>query len=344
MLKMMEGNILRSNAQALVNTVNCAGVMGKGIALQFKKAFPENFKLYKDACQKNAVVPGKMFITQIDNLPEIKYIVNFPTKKHWKEKSRISYIEDGLDDLFFQIQKLGIKSVAIPPLGCGLGGLKWDQVSSLIHNKFADAADLSVYLYKPSGAPRPKSMPLDKEKSVKMTRARAVYLQMMKAYKGVDYSLGMLEIQKLAYFVQESGEDLKLRFVKDRFGPYAENLHHTLQNIEGPMITGYGDRCVTSEIQPLPQALKEAEEFLKDKHDAIEHLKKVIRLIRGFETPYGLELLSSVHWAAKDSPKARDDFQVIKRYVSNWNDRKKRNMPEQHLQVAWKKLRDLKWI
>jgi O-acetyl-ADP-ribose deacetylase (regulator of RNase III)/uncharacterized protein YwgA len=339
MIEFAKGNLLKADVEALVNTVNCVGAMGKGIALQFKKAFPENYKLYKKYCDQKKLVVGKMFITCTHSLLNPKYIINFPTKAHWKGASRLEYVEQGLIDLVAQVQKRQIRSLAVPPLGCGLGGLDWHIVSRLVCEAFRDIQDVTVYLYEPLGSPQPKTMPVQK-KDARMTRARALYLQIMTAYKGPDYSLGMLEIQKLAYFLQESGEPLKLRFVKNTFGPYADNLHHTLQNIEGPMIVGYGDRIGTSEIQPRPEAVTRSRQYLQDKQDAVERLKRVIRLIRRFETPYGLELLSTVHWAIKNSS---GDINDVVDYVYSWNDRKKKLMTKPHIHVAWKRIKDLAW-
>jgi O-acetyl-ADP-ribose deacetylase (regulator of RNase III) len=122
------GNLLEFKTDALVNTVNCVGIMGKGIALQFKKKFPENFKQYERACRSGEVQLGKMFIVPTNNLSEPHYIINFPTKDHWRNPSRLESIATGLQDLVAQVKKLNIKSIAIPPLGCGNGGLEWSEV------------------------------------------------------------------------------------------------------------------------------------------------------------------------------------------------------------------------
>jgi O-acetyl-ADP-ribose deacetylase (regulator of RNase III) len=138
MIKYITGNILDSSAQALVNTVNTLGVMGKGIALQFKKAYPNNFKAYHDACKNTEVIIGKMFVTTDTNLSSgEKIIINFPTKKDWRNPSEYDYIEAGLDDLKHVVEFQKIKSIAIPPLGCGFGGLKWERVKKIIEKKLA---------------------------------------------------------------------------------------------------------------------------------------------------------------------------------------------------------------
>jgi len=151
MLKLTQGNMLNADAEALVNAVNCVGVMGKGIALQFKQAFRDNFQAYANACRKGDVKPGLMFIFPTDRMINPKYIINFPTKRHWKEKSKIEYIEQGLNSLVTEIRRLGIKSIAIPPLGCGYGGLKWPVVHNLIETALAQLPDVHGILFEPKG-------------------------------------------------------------------------------------------------------------------------------------------------------------------------------------------------
>jgi len=133
MIKFRTGNILQSEAEALVNTVNTVGVMGKGIALAYKNEFPENYRIYREAYEKGDLRIGKMLLTQTGLLLP-RYIINFPTKKHWREKSNIQYIIEGMHDLVRVIQDENIQSIAIPPLGCGNGGLDWNAVKPIIVN------------------------------------------------------------------------------------------------------------------------------------------------------------------------------------------------------------------
>ncbi len=156
MIELTQGDILHADAEALVNTVNCVGVMGRGIALQFKKVFPENFKRYKAVCDKKELQPGKMFIHNLNQLYNPRYVVNFPTKRHWKGKSRMEDIEAGLQTLVAEVRKKNIHSIAIPPLGCGLGGLRWEDVRARIEEAFQDLTDVQVLLYEPKGAPPAK--------------------------------------------------------------------------------------------------------------------------------------------------------------------------------------------
>ncbi len=159
MIELGKGNLLKADVEALVNTVNCVGVMGKGIALQFKQAYPENFKAYEKACRAGEVRPGKMFIVPTNIMQNPKFIVNFPTKRHWKGNSKIEDIKSGLTALIQDVQDLGITSIAIPPLGCGLGGLRWSEVKPLIEEAFSSVPSVKVLMYEPAGAPVPPGAP-----------------------------------------------------------------------------------------------------------------------------------------------------------------------------------------
>lgn len=337
MIILKQGNLLDDEAEALVNTVNCVGVMGKGIALQFKQAFPEMFLEYKKACQKKEVLPGKMHVVEMRSLINPKYIINFPTKRHWKNKSRMDDIQSGLEDLIRVVKELHIKSIAIPPLGCGNGGLKWLDVFPKIEMAFKELPEVKVHLYKPSGSPKPDKIKIGTDRP-KMTKARVLFLMLMNDYSIPGYKLSLLEIQKLAYFLQVVGEPLRLRFEKGKFGPYAENLNHVLEHLDGHFIRGYGDRSRDAEIYLIKDASYEAEQFLKNHQEAFEHLKKVRDIIEGFETPYGLELLSTIHWVIQEKPEIKDDLQMIIEEIHNWNKRKQEIFKEKHIEKAWKHL------
>lgn len=151
MLETTRGDLLRADVEAIVNTVNCVGVMGKGIALQFKLAFPENFAAYRQACQRGEVRPGRMnvFPTRLSRNP--RFIVNFPTKRDWRAPSRLEDIEAGLESLTAEVRRLGIRSIALPALGCGLGGLDWEIVRPRIEVAFAGIPEVSVLLFEPAG-------------------------------------------------------------------------------------------------------------------------------------------------------------------------------------------------
>lgn len=336
LIEYKNGNLLEADVEAIVNTVNCVGVMGKGIALQFKQAFPDNFKEYQKACRSKEVKVGNMF-TYLRSIINPKYIINFPTKVHWKGKSKMEYIESGLKALVDEVKKLKIKSIAIPPLGCGNGGLEWDEVRPHIEKAFVDLPDVQVLIYAPVGAPAPDSIKIATEKP-KLTRSRALFLALMDDYAAPGYMLSLLEIQKLAYFLQETGEPLRLNFTKHFYGPYAENLNHVLQRMDGHYIRGYGDRSRVAQIRLQPKAAEEARDYLASEKESSEHLNKVSNIIRGFETPYGLELLATTHWVIKDNSEINRDHNKVVEAVQKWSKRKKELFKENHIISAWKHL------
>jgi O-acetyl-ADP-ribose deacetylase (regulator of RNase III) len=159
MIETKRGNLLEADAEALVNTVNSVGVMGKGIALQFKKAFPENYEAYRKAVKRGEVYPGRMFVHATGRMVNPKFIVNFPTKRHWKSPSNLEDIWIGLLALVEDVKRLGIRSIAVPPLGCGMGGLNWKDVRPLILQAFDEVPGVSVLLYEPH-RPDASTMPV----------------------------------------------------------------------------------------------------------------------------------------------------------------------------------------
>ena len=343
-VKVKSGDLLKENSEAIVNTVNCVGVMGKGIALQFKQRWPQNFKDYEAACKRDEIKPGKMFIHDLGEWAKPRFIINFPTKAHWRGDSKIEYIESGLRDLVSQVKRLNIKSIALPPLGCGNGGLDWDDVKRLIFAAFRDYPDVEVNLFEPNGAPPPREMTNLTEKP-KMTAARAAIIKIISIYREMEYGLSKIEVQKLAYFLEKAGQPLKLDFVKHHYGPYSDKLRHVLKALDGHYIIGVGDFSGESEIAVLPGALSEADEFIRTKgdEDLSEQVARVRNLIDGFETPYGMELLATVHWVVTQEPNARTADEAVVA-VHDWNPRKKAILREDHIRMAWRRLNDQGWF
>jgi len=272
-----------------------------------------------------------------------KYVINFPTKRHWKGKSKMTDIDAGLMDLISQIRLLDIRTIAIPPLGAGLGGLNWLEVKTRIEAAFADLSDVQVLLFEPKGSPLAEKMPVG-TREPNMTPGRALLIRLLDLYGRQGYRHSLLEVQKLAYFLQEAGEPMRLNFQAHHFGPYSDNLHHALQHIEGHFIRGYGDRSAKAEIRLMPDAMDRAREFLKNKPEAEEHLERVKKLIEGFETPYGMELLSTVHWVVKHEKCLSCDLDAIREKVESWNKRKKTLMKPQHISKALQRLEQQGWV
>ena len=344
MIELAQGNLLEADAEALVNTVNCEGYMGKGIALQFKQAYPENFRAYERACHAHEVQPGRMFTVATGQMVNPQYIINFPTKRHWRGASRIEDIRAGLKALVQEVKRLGIQSIAVPPLGCGNGWLNWWEVRPMIEQALQAVPDVRVLLFEPRGAPDAKAMPVRTERP-KMTPGRALVIKLMQGYAALGYSRTLLEIQKLAYFLQEAGEPLRLRYEAGLYGPYAANLNKVLERIEGHFIRGYGDsQTPETEIELLPDAIEEAEAFLAGRQDSSARLQRVADLIDGFETPYGMELLSTVHWVARHQKPSATNADEAVAAVHAWSDRKRQMFKSDHIRVAWQRLQKQGWL
>ncbi len=324
MIEYKTGDILTEDAEALVNTVNCVGIMGRGVALQFKNTFPENFRAYADACKRHNVQPGRMFVFETKRLTNPRYIINFPTKRHWRGNSRMEDIESGLKALTDVIRERNIRSIAIPPLGSGLGGLDWSQVRSKIDVALRGLDNVRVIVFEPNGTPDTDKRAYYR-KAPPMTAGRTALVALIHRYLSglLDPFVTLLEVHKLMYFLQEAGEPLRLNYMKGPYGPYAENLRHVLNAIEGHLVSGYadgGDRP-DKPLQLAPGALEDARAFLKDRTETQMRLARVSDLVEGFESPFGLELLATVHWiASKEQVQSIDD--VVAQFYA-WNDRKK---------------------
>lgn len=344
MIEPTRGDLLKADAEALVNTVNCVGFMGRGIAAQFKRAFPGNFAAYAAACKRDEVQPGRMLTVPTGELVGPRYIINFPTKRHWRGKSRMDDVEAGLVALVSEVERLGLRSIAIPPLGCGLGGLEWDRVRPRIERAFARIPDVRVLLYEPAGAPHATAMVRSKTPP-RMTQGRAMLLSLMHQYLGglMDPFLTLLEVHKLMYFAQEAGEPLRLRYVKGPFGPYAENLRQVLAHVEGHFVSGYADGgdAPDKPLVPLPGAVEAATAFLATRSDVHERFDRVAALVEGFETPLGMELLATVHWVARHEEARSSDAAV--KAVHAWSPRK-RQLSARQIRLAWDVLSSKGWL
>lgn len=347
MIKFVTGNLLDAKVEALVNTVNTAGVMGKGLALQFKKAFPANFKAYEALARSGKIEIGKMYVFEAGGIILPRYIINFPTKRHWRGASRLEFIEAGLKDLVRVVLDRKIRSIAVPPLGAGLGGLSWHDVRPLIEQALADTSDAEVLVFEPAGAPAPEAM-RNATARPKMTPGRAAVLSLMSRYlvPGYDYRLSLLEVQKLAYFLQIAGEPLQLDYKAHYYGPYADKLRHVLHHIEGHYVRGFGDGENKPEtpLELIGDAATQAEAFLADRTDAQGRLSDVAALIEGYETPFGMELLSTVHWVATHNAEARSSDEGAVRAVHAWNTRKATTMKPDQIRAAWMHLSDRGWL
>ena len=305
MMHFAEGNLLDADVEALVNTVNTVGVMGKGIALMFKEAFPENYKAYAAACRRNEVHVGRMFVTERNELMGLKFIINFPTKKDWKHPSKIEWIEEGLKDLKRVIAKYNIRSIALPPLGSGNGGLNWlHDVKPLIQAELEDLSDVDFIVYEPTS----KYQNVAKRSGVEtLTPARALVAELVRRYWILGIECSLLEVQKLAYFLERNIETLKLpnalnlQFKADKYGPYAQKLVHLLNGLDGSYL-----HCDKRLADAKPFDVIWFEDTKKDAVAAYlgsgeakayrSALDATERLIDGFQSPLGMELMATVDW------------------------------------------------
>lgn len=347
MIRAMHGNLLADDADALVNTVNTVGVMGKGIALQFKRAYPEMFTCYAKAAKRGEIQPGRVHVWQTEALSGPQFIINFPTKRHWKAPARLEDVEAGLEDLVRVVRDLEISSIAIPPLGAGLGGLDWEHVSARIRAAFAPLEEgVDVRVYEPAGAPAARDI-VTRTAAPRLTAVRAALLHLMSAYHEASWAWpSPIEIQKLAYFLQEAGEPLRLEYAKAPYGPYADALRKTLRELEGHYILGYGDGTArpldAGPIEVTVAAKPALRGTAETSPGTTEHLHKVLDLISGFEGTYDLELLASVHWAAthEGAMTPTEASMLIRR----WTARKATLFGVEDVRIAWTALDQGGWM
>lgn len=340
-MKFLIGNLLESNAEALVNTVNTVGIMGKGIALQFKERFPTNYKVYKKACKDGTIDIGKILVVNEKMLHDEKWIINFPTKKHWRSTSKIEYIEEGLKDLVQVIDKHQFRSIAIPPLGCGYGGLDWKIVKALIEKYLGDIKTTEIFVYEPNKDIKLEIQSKD-TKEVHLTSARAILLYALFHYEQLGENTSLFVANKLAYFLQRLGEELKIEFKASYYGPYSPKVGYVLYHLNGKYITGLEQNSAKPfEILKLNyEKFSEVEEYIS-KHLNVKQryrLESLIELISGFESALSLEVLASVDFLCKGKGKTLS-LDEVKLGINQWSKRKKNTFKEHHINVAYDHLR-----
>jgi O-acetyl-ADP-ribose deacetylase (regulator of RNase III) len=326
MITFTEGNLLDAKAEALVNTVNTVGVMGKGIALMFKEAFPENFRAYADACKNREIRVGSVFVTERHNwVGGPKWIVNFPTKQHWRNPSKIEWIKEGLQDLKRFLIDNNVRSIALPPLGSGNGGLDWKNVRPIIEEALGTVPGIDVTIYEPTAKYQNVAKPAGVEK---LTPARALVAELLRRYSVLGFECTLLEIHKLAYLLQRriisagGVSPLKLEFRADRFGPYAPTLGHLLNHLDGSYLhceKRVADAGILDTIW-FEDSKKEVISLFVKTTEAKEFnsaLDETTSLIEGFESPLGLELLSTVDWLLNHD-KVEPTREGVKSGLQSW--------------------------
>ncbi len=344
--------MLNAETDAVVNTVNTVGVMGKGIALMFKERFPKNYEAYVAACEKGEVQIGKMFVTSNDEFKGPRWIINFPTKKHWRQPTKLEWIEVGLTELKSVIIEKGIRSIAIPPLGCGNGGLDWKVVRPLIETALSDLQDVDIIVFEPID----QYQNVAKKTGVdKLTPARALIAESVRRYWVLGIECTLLETQKLAWFLERSinqinlPDPLDLRFVADRYGPYANRLIHLLNGLDGSYL--HSERRL-ADARPFDTIWFEESKKLRielylkgdEAKQYLPALESMDQLIDGFQSPLGMEALATVDWLIyrEGAPSTLDG---IRNGIRNWPAgptharRKEKLFTDRLLQLALDRLR-----
>lgn len=334
MMKYIKGNLLNADVEALVNTVNTVGVMGKGIALLFKNRFPQNYKLYKEACKNKTFEIGQVLVVKEGDLLSQKIIINFPTKKHWKGNSKYEYIDSGLISLKNAINEYGIKSIAIPPLGCGNGGLDWRIVKNKIQSELEEI-DCKIIVFTPNEEIKKTLQKENTAKDIKLTSARAMLLYLMFKYEAYGEQSSLFVANKLAYFLQKSGEKLRLKFEAHHYGPYAVQVNHVLLHLNGKYLQGMEQNEVKP-FEPLQlnyNLFSEIELYIQTEltADQVNRLHNVLRLISGFESTFALELLASVDFIISKGIK---DVDEILNNLSVWSKRKEHLFNHNYVTIA----------
>jgi len=351
MIRYTTGNLLDADADALVNTVNTVGVMGKGIALMFKEAFPENFQEYAEACKAGEVVIGQVFVTERQDLMGPRWIINFPTKQHWRTKTRVEWIDAGLEDLKRVIRERGIRSVALPPLGTGNGGLDWGVVKPRIEAALADLDDVDILVFEPSQ----RYQNVTKRNGVeKLTPARALITELVRRYWILGIECSILEVQKLAWLLERSirqaglDDPLRLQFSADRYGPNADRLRHLLDGLDGSYL-----HCEKRLADAGPMDVIWYDQSRMDRVTAYlasgevasyrPALEQVGEVIDGFQSPLGMELLATVGWLL-DNEACEPTAASIRDGLSRWpggadaGERKQRLFDDHMINLAIERL------
>jgi O-acetyl-ADP-ribose deacetylase (regulator of RNase III) len=352
MIRFTQGNLLEADVEALVNTINTVGVMGKGVALMFKEAFPENFKAYEVACRRKEIRVGKMFVTKREDLIGPKWIVNFPTKTHWRFPSRLEWIAQGLDDLKQVIIENRILSIALPPLGAGNGGLEWEDVRQLIEDQLAEFPNVDILVYEPTA----RYQNVAKRSGVeKLTPARALVAELVRRYSILGIECTILEVQKLGYFLERYITKMSLpatsfEFSANKYGPYSDKLKHMLSGLDGSYL--HCDKRLADagpfEVIRFDDAKREKVAAYLTTSEAKPYrpaLEATSKLIDGFESPLGMELLATVDWLVHEqgvAPRVED----VKEHVKTWAgggdaaERKTRLFDDRIIAIALDALRD----
>ncbi|MGG7056731.1 type II toxin-antitoxin system antitoxin DNA ADP-ribosyl glycohydrolase DarG [Clostridium tertium] len=319
------GDLLKSNAQALVNTVNCEGYMGKGIAYQFKLEYPENNESYIKACKTGALRVGKLhYYTE-----KGKIVINFPTKDKWRAKSKIEYIELGLDELILLINRLNIKTIAIPPLGSGNGGLIWSEVKQLIEKKLSVISNkVEIIIYEPSQ--NYISLPVEEPK---LSTSGLILMDIKGKLKKFD----TLRLQKTAYFINIFSGQNYFKFGKHKYGPYDNAIAIISKNIKE--YQKYHNVKNTEEAYSILYKKIVSEKVENKLKDLKPFIKKSTEFVNSISSNHELECLATVTYLIEEK-NGLSEYEIISEF-KGWSEDKANRYPEIEVIEAINKLYEL---
>lgn len=328
MIKFIKGNIFESKAHTLVNTVNCVGVMGRGLAKEFKIRFPKMAKEYFKACKRGELRSGRPFLYE----DLMNNVLCFPTKDNWKGPSKYEFIEAGLKTVAENYERWGLRSIAFPPLGCGLGGLDWQRVKSLIV-KYLGKLPIEIEVYEPLDDPSVRMAPKGQPKvmgRVKLTPTLVYIGEIIRLATDrlpKEIPLGRLLLQKLAFFAQVAGVPIKLKFDRYKYGPYDHNLQHVVDRLEGLYIRDYSVTFKRADLRMLDE--KEWESSIKPFENELspamrEKIISAIDLVSKHSSLEETELFSTVlfAWCAVVSSGEVGTADEIYDFIQSWKPNK----------------------
>lgn len=360
MFKALIGDLFETKAQTRVNTVNCVGVMGKGVAFEFKKRFPEMFADYLARCERREVRVGRPYLYRDSSGVEI---VNFPTKTHWRAASRLADIDRGLDYFVAHADEWNVKSVAFPPLGCGNGGLEWAEVGPLIYSKLRDAA-FDVEVYAPYGTPKnelseeflaaPTQMSLD-GKGHRRKRFNPEWVVLMEVVRGLGQqpyanAVGRVILQKIAYVVTEMGVETEFHFGKGSYGPFAPEVKLALHELANKNWLREEQLGKMTAIRVGPQYERDRDKFMDviERHE--KKIDKVVDLFSRIKSTDQAEEVITVLFASRELKKAQpgkeiaeqDLYDFILEWKKSWRTEEKRrdvaNAIRHLVMLSWMRL------
>lgn len=319
MIRFSTGNMFDAHVDAIVNTVNLVGVMGKGVALQFKERFKNNYQVYKQACDDRTLGIGNSLVVEEMWQGRNIWVINFPTKVHWRNPSEYMYIERGLENLIDIIHKYDIKSIAIPPLGAGNGGLDWYRVKDLIVSKLS-SLDCDIVVFEPGYEA------ISAEKKVTLTQARALLVYMLDRVQREGNEATAFSAVKSVYFLQKFGAEkiFNMKFEKYIYGPYCDQVRHVLHAIDGGYIRGFAD-MTKKPFEPfdvIPEKMSEVKYKVESDILLNDIVTRTCQFLDGFWDDFSLELMSSVDYLISVRPDASVD--EVYDLLGAWNERKKK--------------------